>query len=44
MRMFLVILLLFVLLYLINSKKEAFSQDYYPHLYNSNVIPCKNKM
>jgi hypothetical protein len=41
MRMFLVFLLLFVLLYLISSKKESFTQDYYPHLYNSNVIPCK---
>lgn len=43
MKMFLVFLLLIVLLYLITSNKnnESFSQDYYPHLYNSNIIPCK---
>jgi len=42
--MFLVFLLCIVLLYLIfYTKKESFSQDYYPHLYNSNEIPC-NKL
>jgi hypothetical protein len=48
--MFLMFLLLIVLLYLFNNvftklinKNEAFSQNYYPHLYNSNEIPC-NKL
>jgi len=25
---------------LLNKKKESFTQDYFPHLYNSNEIPC----
>ena len=43
MRMFLVFLLLLVILYLLTTTKESFSQNFYPHLYNSNIIPCKNK-
>ena len=37
----LLFLLIIVFLFLLfNKKKESFTQDYYPHFYNSNEIPC----
>ena len=37
-------ILLIVLFFLLFKTKEGFSQDYYPHLYNSNIIPCSSSI
>lgn len=40
----LIILLCVVILFLLfKTQLEPFSQDYYPHEYASNIIPCASK-
>ena len=38
------LLLLIVLVYLVLPYKETFTQDYYPHFYSSNMIPCSSSI
>jgi preprotein translocase subunit SecG len=41
----LMILFLVIIIFLIyKNNKEQFSQDFYPHQYNSNEIPCLPKI
>jgi hypothetical protein len=45
----LIILLCVVILFLLfktyyNRKCESFSQDFYPHQYASNIIPCSSNV
>lgn len=45
----LIILLGIVIIFLLiktyyNSNVESFSQDFYPHQYGSNIIPCSSSV
>jgi len=43
MEILLIILLIIIIFMIFKNNKETFSQDYYPHEYNSNQIPCNKK-